>query len=91
MKNFRVKHSQCDSIIYIKTFLFRKLEVIIIKPLPRWQQDTLLLTGTGIYSQVYHRTPCSAVRIFKGVVIKINIKVLGTYFLSSISADVLFG
>ena len=31
---------------------FRKLKVIIIKPSPRWQQDSLLLVGLGIYPQV---------------------------------------
>ena len=25
------------------------------------QQDSLLLTGPGIFPQVYHRTPCAAV------------------------------
>ena len=31
--------------------LFRKLWVIIVKPWPCWQQDSLLLTGRGIYPQ----------------------------------------
>ena len=35
--------------------------------MPCWQQDSLLLTGPGIYPQVYHRNPCPAVLICKGV------------------------
>ena len=35
-----------------------------------WQQDSLLLTGPGIYPQVYHRTPCPVELICKGSLIK---------------------
>ena len=34
--------------------------------IPCWQKDYLLLTGPGIYPQVYHRTPCLAVLICEG-------------------------
>ena len=37
------------------------------RPLPWWQQDSWLLTGPGIYPQVYQRTPYPAVLIYKGV------------------------
>ena len=33
MKNFQVKHGQCDSIIFAKTFSFEGSKVII-RPLP---------------------------------------------------------
>ena len=35
-----------------------------------WQQDSLHLTGPGIYPQVYHRTPCPVELICKGSLIK---------------------
>ena len=28
--------------------------------MPSWQQDSVLLTGRGIYPQIYHRAPCPA-------------------------------
>ena len=46
---------------------FRKLKVIIIKPWPCLQQDSVRLTGPGIFPQVYHRTPRPAVFISEGV------------------------
>ena len=58
MKNIQVNHGPCDTII------IRKLWVII-RPLPCWQQDSLLLADFGIYAQVYHRTVCPAVLMFK--------------------------
>ena len=48
MKNFQVKYHIPQNIF------FRKLYVIIITPWPCQQQDFLLLTGPGIYPQVYH-------------------------------------
>ena len=35
--------------------------------MPCCQQDSVLLTGPGIYSQLYHRAPCPAVLICNGV------------------------
>ena len=49
-----------------QNIFFRKLSVIVIEPWPCWQQDSLLLTGPGIYPQVYYRTSCPAVLICKG-------------------------
>ena len=37
-----------------------------MRPLTCWQQDSLLLAGPGIYPQIYHRTLCPAVLIYKG-------------------------
>ena len=41
MKNFQIKHSQCDNIIFRKTFFFWKLWAIV-RPLPYWHHDSLL-------------------------------------------------
>ena len=49
-----------------QNIFFWKLQVII-KPLPCWKQFSLLLTGPGIYPQIYHRAPCPAVLICKGI------------------------
>ena len=37
MKNFQVKHGQCDSIIFPETFFY--LKVLRNRPLSCWQQD----------------------------------------------------
>ena len=37
-----------------------------MRPLPCWQQDSVLLTCSEIYTQIYHRAPCPAVLFFKG-------------------------
>ena len=41
---------------------------IIIRPLPNWQQDSLLLAGPGIYPEIYRSTPCHAVLFGNGVI-----------------------
>ena len=51
-------HDQCNSIIFPKPISFES-------SLPCWRQDSLLLTGSGIYPQIYHRTSSLAVLIFK--------------------------
>ena len=57
MKNVLVNHGQCDNIIISqKHFLWQAF--VITRPLSCWQQDSLLLTGPGIFSQILHRTPC---------------------------------
>ena len=66
MKNLQVKHGQYDSIIFPKNIFFWRLK-ITARPLPCQQQDSLLLICPGIYPQIYHRTPCPAVLICKGV------------------------
>ena len=35
--------------------------------MPCWQKDSLILTGPGIYPQIYQRTSCPVVLICKGV------------------------
>ena len=51
-----------------KHFLLKIRSIyIIIRPVPCWQQDSLLLTGPGIYPQTFHRNPCPAVLFFKVV------------------------
>ena len=51
-----------------KHFLLKIQSIyIIIKPAPCWQQDSLLLTGPGIYLQTFHRNSCPAVLFFKVV------------------------
>ena len=65
IKNFQVKHGQCDSIILPQNIFFWRLYVIA-RPLPCCLQDSLLLICPGIYPKIYHRTPCPAVLIFKG-------------------------
>ena len=37
------------------------LNILLWKCLSCWRQESLLLTGPGIYPQVYHRTTCPAV------------------------------
>ena len=58
MKNFQLEHGQCDSIIFPQNifldFCFTGSMIL------------LLLTGPGIYPQIYHRIPCPAVLICKG-------------------------
>ena len=51
MKSFQVKHGHCDSITFPPKIFFWKH---FIRPLPCWQQDSLLLTGPGIYPQIFH-------------------------------------
>ena len=67
MKNFQVKHGQCDSIIFSRNIFFWRL-LVIARPLPCWQQDFLLLICPRIYPQIYHRTPRPAVLICKGII-----------------------
>ena len=67
MKNFQVNHGQCESIIIPKNiFPLKALSNYSIRPLPFWQQNSLHLTGPGIYPQIYHRTSCPEVLICKG-------------------------
>ena len=49
-----------------QNIFFWKLYVII-RPSPCWKQDSLLLASPGLYSQIYHRTPCPVVLICKEV------------------------
>ena len=61
IKNFvkpylQVKHGQYDSITFPKNILFLK-HYVIIRPLPWWQQGSLLFSGPGIYPQIYLKTP----------------------------------
>ena len=58
MKNFQVKHDQCDNIIFLKKFSLESSKQL--------EQDSLFLAGPRIYPQVYHRAPCPAVLICKG-------------------------
>ena len=64
MKNSQVKHGQCDSIKFPWNIFFLRL-LIIARPVPCWQQDSLLLICPGIYPQIYHRTPCLAEGLIK--------------------------
>ena len=64
MKNFHIKHGQCDSIMFPQNIFFWRLSVIA-RPLPCWQQDSLLLICLGAYPKIYHRTICPAVLICK--------------------------
>ena len=57
MENFQLRHGQCDSSILPETFSLGSSKCLL----------DLLLTGPGIYPQIYHRTPCPAVLICKGV------------------------
>ena len=58
MKNFQVKHGQCDSIIFAEIVSFRSPKYLLDLLL---RDNAILLTSTGIYPQIYHRTPCPAV------------------------------
>ena len=53
MKNFQIKHGQCDSIIFRQKFFFWRLSVIA-RPFSFLQQDSLLFIFPGIYPQIYH-------------------------------------
>ena len=66
MKNFQLKHGQCDSIIFPQNIFFWRLYVIA-RPLRCWQQDSLLLVCREIYPQIYLIIPCPEVLICKGV------------------------
>ena len=50
MKNFEAKHGQCDSITFSQNIFFWRLKVIV-RPLPCWQQASLVLICPGIYPQ----------------------------------------
>ena len=63
MKNFQVKHGQCDSIIFPVTFSFGSSQHLLNLFLG---DNRILLTGPGIYSHIYHRTPCPTVLICEG-------------------------
>ena len=63
MNNFQIKHGQCDSIIFTKIYFFWNISVII-RTLLCWKQDSLLLTGPGIYSQIYQGATCPTVLIY---------------------------
>ena len=62
MKNFQLRHGQC--IILPETFSLGSSKCLLDLPLG---DNRILLTGPGIYPQIYHRTPCPAVLICKGV------------------------
>ena len=64
--NSQVKHGQCDSIIFHRNIFFWRLKVIA-RPLPCWQQESLLLISPGIYLQIYNRTQYPAVLICKEI------------------------
>ena len=64
IKNFQVKHGQCDSIIFIETFCFGSSKYLLDLSLG---DNMVFLTGPGVYEQIYHRTPCPAVLIYNGV------------------------
>ena len=66
MKNFQVKQSMWHHHIHQNIFFWKLLLKVIIMTLPCWQQDSVLLTGPGIYPQIYHRAPCPAVLLCKG-------------------------
>ena len=62
MKNFQLRHIHCDSIILPEKFFLGSCKYLSDLPSP----NRILLTGPGIYPQIYHRTPCLAVLICKG-------------------------
>ena len=64
MKNFQVKHGQCDSIIFSEFFFFGSSKHLLDIPL---DDNRILLIGPGTYPEIYHRTPCPAVLICKRV------------------------
>ena len=66
MKNIQVKHGQFESTIFPQNIFLWRFQVIA-RPLPCWQQDSLLLICPGIYPQIYHRSPCPVVFTCKGV------------------------
>ena len=55
MKNFQVKHGQCDSVIFSKTFSFELLLDLCLA-------DSRILYFWQVLEsiQIYHRAPCSA-------------------------------
>ena len=64
MNNFQLTHGQCDSIILPETFSLGNSKYLLDLPLG---DNRVLLTGPGIYPQIYHRTPSPAVLFCKGV------------------------
>ena len=64
MNNFQVKHGQCDTIIFQETFSFGSSEYLSDLLLG---DNRIVLTGTGIYPQIYHRASYLAVLICNGV------------------------
>ena len=64
MKNFQLRHGQCDSVILPKIFSLGGSKYLLDLPLG---DNRILLAGPGIYPQIYHRTPRPAVLICKGV------------------------
>ena len=63
MKNFQLRHGQCDSIILPETFSLGSSKCLLDFPLGG---NRILLTGPGIYPQIYHRTPSPSVLLCKG-------------------------
>ena len=49
MKNFQVKHGQCDSIIFPETFSFGSSKFSLDLHIG---ENRILLTGPGIYPQI---------------------------------------
>ena len=54
MKNFQVKHGQCDNTTFLQNIIFWRLSVIA-RPLPCWQQDSVLLICPRICLQIYQK------------------------------------
>ena len=64
MKNFYVKHGQCDSIIFSETFSLGRSKYLLELPLG---YNKILLTVPRIYPQIYHRNLWPALLICKGI------------------------
>ena len=64
MKNFLVKHCQCDNIIFPETFSLGSSKCLLDVP---FGDNGILLAGPGIYPQIYHRTLNPAILICIGV------------------------
>ena len=62
LKNFQVKHDQCDGIIFPKIYSLGSHKYLLDLPLGN---NRIHLTGPGIYPQIYYIIPCSAVLICK--------------------------
>ena len=59
MKNIQVKYGPCDIIVFPNPFSFENSKLYLIFAL--LTAGSILLTGPGIYPQIYHRVPCPAV------------------------------
>ena len=71
MKNFPVKHGQCNSIIFPETFSFGSSKYLSDIPIG---DSRILLKGPGIYPQICHRTQYPEVLFCKRVGMFINSK-----------------